>query len=85
MSLAQGRTHLATPGPSIIPDKVLEAMHRAAPNIYEGEIIEITESVLKDLTNFAKTSGDVVLYVANGHGAWEAAVANLFDPGEIQF
>ena len=55
MSLAQGRTHLATPGPSIIPDKVLEAMHRAAPNIYEGEIIEITESVLKDLTSFAKT------------------------------
>ena len=54
MSLAQGRTHLATPGPSIIPDKVLEAMHRAAPNIYEGEIIEITESVLKDLTSFAK-------------------------------
>jgi len=82
MSLAQGRTHLATPGPSIIPDKVLEAMHRAAPNIYEGEIIEITESVLKDLTNFAKTSGDAVLYVANGHGAWEAAVANLFDPGD---
>ena len=82
MSLAQGRTHLATPGPSIIPDKVLEAMHRAAPNIYEGEIIEITESVLKDLTSFAKTSGDAVLYVANGHGAWEAAVANLFDPGD---
>ena len=82
MSLAQGRTHLATPGPSIIPDKVLEAMHRAAPNIYEGEIIEITESVLKDLTSFAKTSGDAILYVANGHGAWEAAVANLFDPGD---
>ena len=82
MSLAQGRTHLATPGPSIIPDKVLEAMHRAAPNIYEGEIIEITESILKDLTSFAKTSGDAILYVANGHGAWEAAVANLFDPGD---
>ena len=82
MSLAQGRTHLATPGPSIIPDKVLEAMHRAAPNIYEGEIVEITESVLKDLTRFAKTSGDAVLYVANGHGAWEAAVANLFDAGD---
>ena len=82
MSLAQGRVHLATPGPSIIPDKVLEAMHRAAPNIYEGKIIPITESILKDLTSFANTTGDAVLYVANGHGAWEAAVANLFDSGD---
>ena len=82
MSLAKGRDHLATPGPSIIPERVLSAMHRPAPNIYEGEIIEITESVLDDLTKFAKTSGNVVLYVANGHGAWEAAIANLFERGD---
>ena len=70
MSLSQGRDYLATPGPSIIPDKVLQAMHRPAPNIYEGEIIEMTESVLKDLAILGNTSGDVVLYVSNGHGAW---------------
>ena len=82
MSLSQGRDYLATPGPSIIPDKVLQAMHRPAPNIYEGEIIEMTESVLKDLAILGNTSGDVVLYVSNGHGAWEAAIANLFDQND---
>ncbi len=82
MSLSRGRNHLATPGPSIIPEKVLGAMHKPAPNIYEGEIISITESILKDLKDFANTTGDVVLYVANGHGAWEAAIANLFERGD---
>ncbi len=82
MSLSRGRTHLATPGPSIIPQKVLNAMHRSAPNIYEGEIIDVTESILNDLAIFAGTTGDVVLYVSNGHGAWEAAIDNLFEKND---
>ncbi len=36
MSLANGRPYLAIPGPSVMPDRVLAAMHRASPNIYEG-------------------------------------------------
>ena len=82
MSLSRGREHLATPGPSIIPERVLRAMHRPAPSIYNGEIVSVTESILKDLAIFAKTSGNVALYVANGHGAWEAAVNNLFQKGD---
>ncbi len=82
MSLSRGRNHLATPGPSIIPQQVLNAMHRSAPNIYEGEIIDITESILDDLAVFARTIGKVVLYVSNGHGAWEAAIDNLFEKND---
>lgn len=33
MSLARGRSYHAIPGPSVMPDRVLRAMHRAAPNI----------------------------------------------------
>ena len=40
MSLANGREYLAIPGPSVMPDRVLRAMHRAAPNIYEGAIVD---------------------------------------------
>ena len=82
MSLSRGRDHLATPGPSIIPQQVLNAMHRSAPNIYEGEIVDVTESILDDLANFAGTTGNVVLYVSNGHGAWEAAIDNLFEKND---
>ena len=34
MVVAQGRNYHAIPGPSVMPDRVLAAMQRAAPNIY---------------------------------------------------
>ena len=44
--LANGRPFLAIPGPSVVPDRVLRAMHRASPNIYAGEIVAITDGPL---------------------------------------
>ncbi|PIV77421.1 MAG: aminotransferase, partial [Rhodobacteraceae bacterium CG17_big_fil_post_rev_8_21_14_2_50_63_15] len=82
MSLANGRTYLAIPGPSVMPDEVLRAMHRAAPNIYEGELIEMTASLIPDLRAVARTTQHVAIYIANGHGAWEAALANTLAPGD---
>ncbi|MFD0916069.1 pyridoxal-phosphate-dependent aminotransferase family protein [Pseudahrensia aquimaris] len=82
MSLNHGRTQLAIPGPSVIPERVLLAMHRPSPNIYEGELIEVTHSLVPDLKTVAQTKGDVAIYIANGHGAWEAALRNTIAPGE---
>ena len=82
MSLSNGRSYLAIPGPSVIPDEVLRAMHRPSPNIYEGELVEITHSIIPDLKYVAKTDGYVAIYIANGHGAWEAALANMVDNGD---
>ncbi len=83
MSLAYGRETLAIPGPSMIPDRVLRAMHRPAPNIYEGNLIEMTETIRRDLLAVARSSGDVAMYIANGHGAWEGAIANTLGPGDL--
>jgi alanine-glyoxylate transaminase/serine-glyoxylate transaminase/serine-pyruvate transaminase len=77
-----GREYLAIPGPSAMPERVLSAMHRPAPNIYEGELIEVTASLARDLKAVAGTDGEVAMYIANGHGAWEAAVANVFAAGD---
>jgi len=82
MSLANGRPYLAIPGPSIMPEEVLRAMHRAAPNIYEGDLIEMTAGLIPDLRYVARSEGHVAIYIANGHGAWEAALANVIAPGE---
>lgn len=82
MSLAHGRPYLAIPGPSVMPDRVLAAMHRAAPNIYAGALPEMVESLWPDLRRLAGTSGHVGLWLANGHGAWEAANSNLFSRGD---
>ena len=82
MSFSRGRDLLAIPGPSIIPDRVLNAMHRPAPNIYEGELVELTQTVMDDLRHVAGTAGAVAIYIGNGHAAWEAAIANLLAPGD---
>ncbi|SDD32478.1 pyridoxal-phosphate-dependent aminotransferase family protein [Ruegeria marina] len=83
ISLAQGREYLAIPGPSVIPDEVLRAMHRAAPNIYSGELIDMMPGLTADLRRMARTEHEVAIYIANGHGAWEAALANTIAPGEL--
>jgi alanine-glyoxylate transaminase/serine-glyoxylate transaminase/serine-pyruvate transaminase len=82
MTLSRGRDMLAIPGPSIIPDRVLNAMHRPAPNIYEGELVAITGTIIADLGRVARTDGRVAVYIGNGHAAWEAAIANTLAPGD---
>lgn len=82
MSLAHGRPYLAIPGPSVMPDRVLQAMHQPAPNIYEGDLVEMVEGLVPDLKRVARTDGKVAIYIANGHGAWEAALANVAAPGD---
>ena len=77
MTVSSGQTYLAIPGPSVIPEEVLRSMHRAAPNIYEGDLIETTESLIPDLNYVAQSSGNVAIYIANGHGIWEAALSNI--------
>lgn len=77
-----GREYLAIPGPSVMPDAVLQAMHRAAPNIYAGEIVEIAASLVPDLKRVARTDGHLAMYIGNGHAAWEAALANVIAPGD---
>ncbi len=80
--LAKGRDHLAMPGPSVIPERVLRSMHRPAPNIYAGELVDITASIKSDLKKVAGSSGEVALYIGNGHASWEACLSNMFSRGD---
>lgn len=82
MSLAQGRHYLAIPGPSVIPDRVLQAMQRPAPNIYAGELPDMMPGICADLKSIARTDGQCAIYIANGHGAWEAALSNVASRGD---
>ena len=81
-SLAQGRSYLAIPGPSVVPDEVLRAMHRASPNIYSGELVDMMPDLIRDLKRVARTDHQVAIYIGNGHAVWEASLANVIAPGE---
>ncbi len=82
MTLSYGRSYLAIPGPSVVPDRVLEVMHRASPNIYEGALVEMVPGLVEDLKAVARTTGEVAIYIGNGHAAWEASLANVLAPGD---
>lgn len=86
MTLRNGRKFLSIPGPTTVPDEVLQAMHRPAIDIYGGEgggeLLDITTRSLKDLKTIFATNGSTYIYVANGHGAWEAAISNVLSAGD---
>ena len=77
-----GRHFLAIPGPTVVPDRVMRAMNRPMVNIYEGDLVDMTMSLFPDLKKLAKTEGDAIIYIANGHGAWEGALANVLRLGD---
>jgi alanine-glyoxylate transaminase/serine-glyoxylate transaminase/serine-pyruvate transaminase len=81
-ALAHGRHFLSIPGPSVIPERVLAAMARPMPNIYEGALVRTSERVLAELPSIARTSGHAFIAAANGHGAWEMALTNTLCRGD---
>jgi len=82
MTVRHGREVLSIPGPSQIPDAVLQAMHRPAIEIYSGDLLNVTDTLLKDLPKIFQTEHKTYIYTANGHGAWAAAISNVFSPGD---
>lgn len=82
MSLSQGRSYLAIPGPSVMPDQVLRAMQRAAPNIYAGELMEMMPGIITDLKTIAGTQFHCAPYIGNGHMVWDVALANVLAEGD---
>jgi alanine-glyoxylate transaminase/serine-glyoxylate transaminase/serine-pyruvate transaminase len=82
MSVRNGREFLAIPGPTNVPDEVLNAMHRPAIEIYSGALLDVTAACLDGLRRIFNTQGRAYIYAANGHGAWEAAVSNVFSAGD---
>lgn len=82
MSVRAGREFLAIPGPTTVPDEVLRAMHRPAVDIYAGPLLKLTDSLLKDVARVFKTDGRAYIYIANGHGAWEASLTNVLSKGD---
>jgi len=82
MTVRAGREFLAIPGPTTMPDEVLRAMHRPALDIYSKDMVDLTDSLLGDLSKLFATRGQSYIYIANGHGAWEATLSNVLSRGD---
>lgn len=82
MTVRAGREFLAIPGPTTMPDAVLQAMHRPALDIYSDAMVQLTDGVLADLKRLFRTAHRPYIYIANGHGAWEATLTNTLSRGD---
>src|ERR1700736_5997918 len=82
MVVRAGREFLAIPGPTTMPDEVLRAMHRPALDIYSDTMVELTHGLLRDIGSLFRTKARCYIYIANGHGAWEAALSNVLSRGD---
>jgi alanine-glyoxylate transaminase / serine-glyoxylate transaminase / serine-pyruvate transaminase len=82
MAVSRGYHFYQNPGPTNIPDRILRAMNRGAIDFTGAQFREIAEECFAGLKRVFKTDETILAYAASGHGAWEAALVNLFSPGD---
>src|SRR5271163_4171200 len=82
MAVSRGYHFFINPGPTNIPDRVLRAMDRGAIDFNGAQFRAIAEECFAGLKRVFKTDQTILGYASSGHGAWEAALVNLFSPGD---
>src|SRR6201998_2507269 len=82
MAVSRGYHFYQNPGPTNIPDRVLRAMDRGAIDFTGAPFKAIAEECFAGLKRIFKADETILAYGASGHVAWEAALVNLFSPGD---
>lgn len=76
------KQYLLSPGPTPIPNEVLRAMAETMIHHRTPQFREIFSEVREGLKALLGTKNDVLILASSGTGAMEAAVSNLFSPGD---
>lgn len=77
-----GRHFLQVPGPTNVPERVLQAISRPTIDHRGPEFSRMTLGILDGLKKIFQTDGPVIIFGASGTGAWEAALVNTLSPGD---
>lgn len=77
-----GRQFTQNPGPTNIPDRVLEAFRRPAVDFVDPGFIELVESIWDEMPALFDTAAGFICYTSVGHGAWEGTLQNIAEPGD---
>jgi alanine-glyoxylate transaminase/serine-glyoxylate transaminase/serine-pyruvate transaminase len=81
-SRPNGRPFFFAPGPTNIPERILNAMHKPTVDFLAPDFLALQTRVHEGIKRVLKTRQHMFMYAANGHGAWEAALANVLSPGD---
>lgn len=77
-----GRYFVQNPGPTNIPDRVLEAFRRPPIDFADPDFVALADSVWEELPAMFGGADGIVVLTTVGHGAWESALVNTLDPGD---
>jgi alanine-glyoxylate transaminase/serine-glyoxylate transaminase/serine-pyruvate transaminase len=77
-----GRDFTQNPGPTNIPDRVLEAFRRPAVDFDGPEFHAVVDRVWEQLPDLFGGAHVVFVLTSVGHGGWESALVNLLNPGD---
>jgi alanine-glyoxylate transaminase/serine-glyoxylate transaminase/serine-pyruvate transaminase len=77
-----GRHFLQIPGPSPVPERILRALSLPTIDHRGPEFGVLGKTLLHGLQQVFRTAHPVAVYPASGTGAWEAALVNVFSPGD---
>jgi aspartate aminotransferase-like enzyme len=76
------KTYLLSPGPTPIPESVLAVLSQPIIHHRTQAFQSLFDEVRADLKYLYQTKNEVLLLTSTGTGAMEAAVSNLFCPGD---
>jgi aspartate aminotransferase-like enzyme len=76
------KQYLLSPGPTPIPNEVLTAMAGTMIHHRTPQFAKVFAEAREGLKPLFGTKSDVLILTSSGTGAMEAAVCNLFSPGE---
>ncbi|MFQ6122078.1 MAG: pyridoxal-phosphate-dependent aminotransferase family protein [Dehalococcoidales bacterium] len=74
--------NLRIPGPTPLPDEVLQAMTKQVINHRGEEFGQILNDVTAKLKELFQTKNDVLILSGSGTGGLEAAIVNMLSPGD---
>ncbi len=77
-----GRHFLQIPGPTNVPDRVLQAIAMPVIDHRGPEFAELGKEIIAGLKQVFQTDETVIVYPSSGTGAWEAALSNTLSPGD---
>ena len=75
-------TNLRIPGPTPVPDKVLQAMARPMVNHRGPEFAQALNDATAKLKQLFQTKNDVFVLTGSGTGGLEAIIVNTLSPGD---
>ena len=76
------RQNLRVPGPTPVPEDILEAMSQPMINHRGPEFLELISKTTEQLKEVFMTRSDLYILTASGTGALEASIVNTLSPGD---